>query len=305
MIERVIVLSSGFNVITPELWEKAWVEFLSKNHHEENGNSPDQAEQWNRRAESFSRRVGGTQGNRRLEQVFRFLQQEDVLKDNSNILDIGCGPGSFAVPLAEAGHSVVALDPAQKMLDILRERLAPGYSGRVKAVLGLWEEIDINKMGWEKQFDLVFASMTPGVRDIDTLQKMIACSREWCYLSSFSGPRRYSLFEEVHLELLGKPFLNHVNDIIFPFNILYALGYRPRLAFAEMNQQREDSIEEAVADLMDHFKFFAVNEDIPDLRKKASDLVVKKAVDGKVAHEIRSNIGMMLWRQCRPKVGKS
>ena len=298
-------MSSGTKVITPEFWEKLWVEFLSENRRGENGNSFDQAEQWNRRADSFSRRVGGAQGNRRLEQVFRFLQQEEVLKDNSNILDIGCGPGSFAVPLAEAGHSVVALDPAEKMLDILRERLAPGYSGRVKTVLGLWEEIDINKMGWEKQFDLVFASMTPGVRDLDTLQKMFTCSREWCYLSSFSGPRRYSLFEEAHLELLGKPFLNHVNDIIFPFNILYALGYRPRLAFTEMNQQREDSIEEAVADLMNHFRFFTVNEDIPDLRKKAFDLVEKKAVDGKVAHEIRSSIGMMLWRQCRPKVGKS
>lgn len=298
-------MSSGSKIIAPEFWEKAWVNFLSENRRGEKGNPLDQAEQWNRRADSFSRRVGGAQGNRRLEQVFRFLQQEDVLKDNSNILDIGCGPGSFAVPLAEAGHSVVALDPAQKMLDILRERITPGHSGRVITVLGLWEEIDINKMGWEKQFDLVFASMIPGVRDIDTLQKMIACSREWCYLSSFSGPRRYSLFEEVHLELLGKPFLNHFNDIIFPFNILYALGYRPRLTFAEMNQHKVDSIEDAVADLMDHFKFFAVNEDIHNLKEKVYDLVVKKAVDGKVAHEIRSNIGMMLWRQCRPKVGKS
>lgn len=297
-------MNSGINVINPELWEKAWVEFLSKNHQEENGNSPDQAEQWNRRAESFSRRVGGTQGNRRLEQVTGFLQQEEVLKEDSNILDIGCGPGSFAVPFAEAGHSVVALDPAQKMLDILRERLTPGNSGQVVTALGLWEEIDIKKMDWEKQFDLVFASMTPGVRDIDTLKKMTACSRKWCYLSTFSRPRRYSLFEEVHSELLGKPFLNHVNDIIFPFNILYALGYRPRLTFAEMNQQRVDSIEEALADLMDHFKFFAVNEGIPNLKERVYNMVFKKAVDGKVAHEIRSNIGMMLWHQSQMEVGK-
>jgi SAM-dependent methyltransferase len=218
-----------------------------------------------------------------------------VLKNNSAILDVGCGPGSFAIPFAEAGHSVVALDPAPKMLDILREELSPEYSGRVKTVMGLWEEFDIKEMGWEKGFDLVFASMSPGVRDVETLQKMNRCSRKWCFLSNFSGPRLFSLFEEIYLELLEKPYPNHNNDIIFPFNILYALNYRPRLAFTEMNQQREDGIEEAVNDVMEHFKFFTEIDITPELEKKVHHLVERRSVDGKIKHQFRSNVGMMVW----------
>jgi Methylase involved in ubiquinone/menaquinone biosynthesis len=219
----------------------------------------------------------GDRGGRRLEQVTGFLRQEGVLAGNSVILDVGCGPGGFAIPFAEEGHSVVALDPAEKMLDILRGKLSPENSGRVTTVLGLWEEMDVKEMGWEKRFDLVFASMTPGVCDLETLEKMNACSRKWCYLSNFSGPRLFSLFEEIYLELLGKPFANHVNDIIFPFNLLYTLGYRPRLAFNEMNQQREDSVEEAVEDVLENFQFFAGNHQVSGLVRKVCDLVEKKS----------------------------
>ena len=288
-------MNSIGNVFSIEFWEKAWVNFLSQNRLREKDNSFDQAKQWNRRAEDFSRRIGGIQGSRRLEQSHSFLQQEGVLKNNSTILDVGCGPGSFAVPFAKAGHSVVALDPAQKMLDMLRAKLSPEDSGRVETVTGLWEDIDIKEMGWEKRFDLVFASMTPGVRDVETLQKMNDCSRKWCFLSNFSGPRRFSLFEEIHLELLEKPFSNHVGDIIFPFNVLYIQGCRPRLAFTELSQQREDSIEEAVGGVIEHFRFFAGIDTAPELEKKIHDLVERRAVDGKIKHQFHSNIGMMIW----------
>lgn len=288
-------MNSKGSVFSAEFWEKAWVDFVSRNRRDGRRDSFDQAEQWNRRAEGFSRRVGGARGGRRLEQVNSFLRQEGVLTSTSSILDIGCGPGGFAIPFAEAGHSVVALDPAEKMLDILRKKLSPEDSRRVTTVLGLWEEIDIKEMGWEKRFDLVFASMTPGVCDIKTLEKMNACSGKWCYLSNFSGPRLFSLFEEVYLALLEKPFTNHVNDIIFPFNMLYALGYRPRLAFAHTNQQREDSIEEAAEDVIDNFQFFAGDDCVPGLEQKVWDLVEKRAVDGKIKHEMRSQAGMMIW----------
>jgi 2-polyprenyl-3-methyl-5-hydroxy-6-metoxy-1,4-benzoquinol methylase len=38
------------------------------------------------------------------------------------ILDIGCGPGTFSVPLAVAGFSVVGIDRYAPLLDVARER---------------------------------------------------------------------------------------------------------------------------------------------------------------------------------------
>lgn len=41
------------------------------------------------------------------------------------IADVGCGTGSFAVRLAEAGHRVTGVDPAPEMLKVARNR--PGH----------------------------------------------------------------------------------------------------------------------------------------------------------------------------------
>ena len=42
------------------------------------------------------------------------------------IADVGCGTGSFAVRLAEAGHTVTGIDPAAGMLDAARSRQGGG-----------------------------------------------------------------------------------------------------------------------------------------------------------------------------------
>lgn len=282
-------------VLTPEFWDEAWQEFLKKNRPEEGKAGYEQAERWNKRAERFSRRVGGEQGRNRVEQVFEFLNFNGVLNDTLKILDIGSGPGIFALPFAEAGHGVVALDPADKMLEILKQKLAPDLSQRVTTVQGLWEELDVKTMGWERQFDLVFASMTPGVRDMATLQKMIACSRKWCYLSTFSGPRRYLLLEEIWPELCSKQFINHVNDVIFPFNILYALAYKPFLSITDISHSREDGADELIQDILEHVAAWGEIKLTPDIENKVKSIVAERASGGRVAHEIKSRVGMILW----------
>ena len=42
--------------------------------------------------------------------------------------------------------------------------------------------MEIEKMGFLKNFDLVFAHMTPAIADYYTLEKMCNCSRNKCFL---------------------------------------------------------------------------------------------------------------------------
>src|SRR5689334_22861774 len=53
------------------------------------------------------------------------------------VLDVGGGTGGFAVPLAEAGHTVTVIDASPDALAALTRRAADaGVAGRVRAVQG-------------------------------------------------------------------------------------------------------------------------------------------------------------------------
>ncbi len=43
------------------------------------------------------------------------------VQTDETVLDIGCGPGTFAVPLAQQGSTVYALDYSNGMLDCLAQ----------------------------------------------------------------------------------------------------------------------------------------------------------------------------------------
>lgn len=50
-----------------------------------------------------------------------FQKIHALLTPHSRVIDVGCGHGRLAIPLAEAGHTVVATDVSRKMLDLLAE----------------------------------------------------------------------------------------------------------------------------------------------------------------------------------------
>ncbi len=77
------------------------------------------------------------------------------------ILDIGSGPGVLAIPLAEAGAEVTAVEPSAAMLDILREKAAQRKTPEINCVNLRWEQViperDLNS---HQPFDLVVASLS-------------------------------------------------------------------------------------------------------------------------------------------------
>lgn len=59
------------------------------------------------------------------EEVLRFLAAsvpEDVDRREVRILEIGCGPGNLSLTLAEAGFSVLGIDPYQQLVELAREK---------------------------------------------------------------------------------------------------------------------------------------------------------------------------------------
>jgi SAM-dependent methyltransferase len=87
-----------------------------------------------------------------------------IRKDDS-VLDIGCGPGYFSIPLATlvgASGSVVAVDIQDRMLDLVRRRAErAGLASRLRTHLSTQ-----NRLGVSGRFDFVLAFwMAHEVRD--------------------------------------------------------------------------------------------------------------------------------------------
>lgn len=65
---------------------------------------------------------------------------EDEIKDLNTILDIGAGSGLLAIPLAQIGHIVTAVEPSSEMIRIFKSKLSQDISSRISIFQDLWEE---------------------------------------------------------------------------------------------------------------------------------------------------------------------
>jgi SAM-dependent methyltransferase len=80
---------------------------------------------------------------------------EYAQKTGREILELGCGTGRAAIPLAEAGFCVTGLDLSDSMLDIFKEKLEnvpEKVRSKVKYVKG-----DMSSFSFEKRYNLIIA----------------------------------------------------------------------------------------------------------------------------------------------------
>ncbi|MGH3324254.1 MAG: class I SAM-dependent methyltransferase [Streptomyces sp.] len=78
-------------------------------------------------------------------QVLDFLQEFPALSENDRVLDLGCGTGQLAVPLASRAGSVIGMDPEPDMLRLARESATGQGVGNATWVLG--SDADVPALG--------------------------------------------------------------------------------------------------------------------------------------------------------------
>ena len=92
------------------------------------------------------------------------------LEPGESVLDMGCGPGVLSVPLAQAGHPVVAVDFSDGMLAELRSAVEKAQVGdRVRIFKRAWQE----DWGDIPRADVAVSSRSMTTRDIaDAVAKL-------------------------------------------------------------------------------------------------------------------------------------
>lgn len=109
------------------------------------------------------------------------------ISSNDNVLDIGSGPGSIAIPLSQMGCHVTAVEPAEGMMWCLQENIKKDKIKTISCVQKKWEDVDLI-LDLECPYDVVIASFSLGMPDIVTaIEKMKKASCRSVYLFWHKG----------------------------------------------------------------------------------------------------------------------
>lgn len=191
---------------------------------------------WDAKAKSFSSR------NKDAVYADLFIAQLPLQRDHT-VLDIGCGPGTLALPIAQAVKQVTALDFSSGMLDSLKESAISAGLDNIKTVKCAWED------DWSAReispHDIVICSRSMGVKDLrGALQKANAYARQYVFLSDRIGP---TPFEVGAFAALNRPFSTGP-DYIYTVNMLYSMRIYANITVLNLPRDTVyDSMDQALA----------------------------------------------------------
>jgi SAM-dependent methyltransferase len=175
----------------------------------------------------------------------RTIQGTDI-KPDSRVLDIGAGPGTLAIPFAREVAHVTAVEPAEGMVSVLKEKMEENGASNISVVQKRWEEVDVNA-DLEPPYDVVIASFSLGMEDIrSAIEKMTLASSRYVYLYHFAGPTHWDLqWKELWPKLHGKEYHpGPKSDVLY--NVLYQMGIYPHVrTFRLQHSQRFPTLQEA------------------------------------------------------------
>ncbi len=174
----------------------------------------------------------------------------------TEVLDIGAGPGTLAVPLSSIVRHVTAVEPSEGMIGCLNENIREAGIQNIAIVPKKWEDVDpAADLG--HRFDIVVASYSLGVPDLrDALEKMNEVTERYAYIFWFAdmqSPWRRK-YGEIWEQLFGVPH----RDVRRPnviFNLLNQIGIYANIEVSKgKHASRFSSIDEAVADQYEGLK---------------------------------------------------
>ncbi len=168
-----------------------------------------------------------------------------ALEGDETVLDIGCGPGTLAIPLAKRVKEVIAIDFSQQMLEELEAYAAREGVTNIKTYHLSWED------DWSglPAVDIAVASRSVEVKDIDmALAKMTSSAKKSCYITYKAGG---SFVDMEILDYIGKTIIGKPDFWYIPV-LLYQKGYLPTIDYiaTERGSLRYGSDDEFVKSLI-------------------------------------------------------
>lgn len=191
------------------------------------------AEKWDKAAADYQRtfKLGQSEYSAAM---LRFWEQEGMLESGMRVLDIGCGVGKYGVCLAQRGCDVTLVDISSEMLRRASENMA-GFQSPWRVFQCDFDAVSGEEPVFSGGFDFIISTMSPAVHDRETVKKMSALSRGWCFITRFAEwrqPDRDEILINLGLEP-GPRMRNLRDDCASLIQAVSAAGYVPMVKYVD------------------------------------------------------------------------
>lgn len=250
---------------------------------------------WDKAAANYNKNPNEVK-ERRLEKILEILRQKGLFHEGIRILDIGCGTGLHAMAFARQGARVTALDFSKGMLDRFRRDLnkEPGLGRNIEMVCKDWQEVDIQKMGWEKGFDLVVAFMSPGIASPKTFFKMMACAKKGCAIRGWAARRENPIMEDLWQKIMDNPLEDKPQTIFYKINLLISMGLFPDVLFDPVSWTQKIPLEDELQNQLAFFKKVS-SRSVAELETIIRDSLERISTDGYLNKKQESVTVTVIW----------
>ena len=199
-------------------WNQLWYQAKKKKTW-----STKTASDWDEKAASFAKR---TASSIYIEKFLKLLKPQP----SWSVLDVGCGPGTLALPLSGKVNKLSCLDFSKNMLAILRQK-AKGKKN-IKTYHASWED------DWQKKeipvHTVAISSRSLAVNNLKkALKKLSTHARELVVITDRvkHGPMDPDAFAAI-----GRP-LESGPDFIYTVNILFEMGFLPTVNYITLEKE--------------------------------------------------------------------
>ncbi|MDI6896271.1 class I SAM-dependent methyltransferase [Methanocella conradii] len=273
-----------------KLWKEFWRQATP-----DVDRGPRSASFWDRKAEKYAENVSSDRRDGKLRAALELIINAGLELEGAEVLDIGAGPGTFAIPLAHMGARVTAIDISAEMLKRLEKNAAEEKVSSIKTIHSSWKDLDLDALGFKGKFDLVIASMTPAINGPETFDMMLEASKGVCYYSGWVSRKWDKAYYELYRMLFNEDYREASHGLYLPFMYLYTMGYRPTLRIKQELWSSDETVDSMVDEVAG---FFSSTKDIDEeMKSRIRAYFRERSKDGIYHSETLAVTGMMVWEK--------
>ncbi|ABR53961.1 Methyltransferase type 12 [Methanococcus vannielii SB] len=232
-----------------------WAEHFRKNYAKTQFKSETESKNfWDSFSKNYAKNV---LKNERIEKNMNYFKNNFELDENTSILEIGPGPGTYTIPLAKEVKEVTVIEQSTGMIDILKNRMEEEGLTNINIINKRWDDVQLGNDFLNH--DIVFSSYSLGVDDMeDSLKKMNDAAKKYCCILTF-GTRQ--AWKEIYNKIGEVLIENDENrkefglTYILIYNILHQIGIYADVKITEKPfSQVFCDLDEAVSHYLERFK---------------------------------------------------